>query len=217
MELLIVLTLVAVLAAGVVILLNPVSIINKGNDVARKKDLDDAKKMLEQYMADTGCYPQPTQVCMNGTNTNPCTICTKKQTTPFSYFTRDICDPRSTSYQYLYQTQKAGPVVATCPTWFRIYSVLDSPYNAQEDVWGCKTGGCGVSPSYGYDYLVASPGAPTDGTSTTLWYCFTNNDCTNCGTYDNCTDINNSCSGLYLYPGKASCCSSNNPNSRFCS
>jgi len=218
MELLIVVSLLAVLATSAIVLINPISIINRGNDTARRKDLDDAKKMLEQYMTDTGCYPQPTQVCMNGTNTTPCTICTKKQATKFSYFTKDICDPKSASAQYLYQTQKSGALVSACPTWFRIYSVLESAYNAQEDMWGCKTGGCGdVSTSrYGYSYLVGSPGAPNDTVSTSNWFCFTNNDCDNCTPYESCIAISSPCYEKSLYANKDTCCIEHNPRSQNC-
>jgi len=184
MELLIVVCILIILSTGVVILINPISIINKGTDTARKKDLDDAKKMLEQYMNDTGCYPKPTQVCIDGNNTSgTCHICTKEQSPSFSYFTKDICDPRHGIADYLYQTETIPgykppggvwipPAVSACPKWFRIYSVLDSVYSAAEDIWGCKKGGCGVSPYYGYSYLVTSPGAPSETIFAGDWGCY---------------------------------------------
>jgi len=219
-EILIVVSIITVLSAGVIVLTNPLAIINKGNDTARKKDLDDAKKMLEQYMNDTGCYPQPTQVCLEGTNVSPCHICTKQQTAQFNYFEKDICDPKNGSMQYLYQTEtafvyKVGYVVKSCPTWFKLFSILDSTYNASEDIWGCKAGGCGVAPSYGYSYLVTSPNAPTDQIASSNWYCYTN-DCIQCSPYENCTLPSNDCYGRELYPSRTSCCTQHDPSSPYC-
>jgi len=154
MELLIAVSISIVLSVGLIVLIKPLSLIQKGNDILRKKDLDDAKKAFEQYMTDTGCYPQPTQICKEGTNVSSCHICTKGQSPQFSYFTRDICDPKQGSLQYLYQTEKIGSVVVPCPKWFKIFSILDSAYNAADDIWGCGKGKC-----YGYNYVVTSPGA----------------------------------------------------------
>ena len=106
MELLVVVCIFTVLSVGLVLLINPLSVINKGNDITRKKDLDNAKKMLEQYMNDTGCYPKPTQVCADGGTSSTCHICTKDQSPSFSYFTKDICDPRhGGGVDYLYETK----------------------------------------------------------------------------------------------------------------
>lgn len=217
MELLIVVSVMAVLFAGLILLINPITIINRGNDVARKKDLDDAKKMLEEYMADTGCYPQPTQICINGSNTSPCNICTKQQSAQFSYFAKDICDPKQGgSLHYLYKTETVlvpgiGYEVTACPKWFYLFSVLDSAYIAADDPWGCKKGGCGVSPSYGYSYVVTSPGAPTDAIASVNWYCYLSqfDRCVQCTPYENCTSQGNACYGKDLYPVRSSCCSAN--------
>ncbi len=216
MELLIVVSVLTVMFIGLIAAINPMAMINRAYDGARKKDLDDAKKMLEQYMADTGCYPQPTQVCIEGNNNSDCSLCTKKQSTKFSYFTKDLCDPKTPSTEYMYQPETVlnpgiGYEVPSCPLWFRIYSVLDSAYNAQEDVWGCKKGGCGVSPSYGYSYLVTSPGAPLDNIVSNNWYCYLSqfNRCAQCTPYENCTTLGNACYGKTLYPIRSTCCSEN--------
>lgn len=213
-ELLIIISLISIFFVGVIVAINPIAIINRGYDSARKKDLDDAKKMLEQYMTDTGCYPQPTQICIEGKNNSNCHICTKKQSPKFSYFTKDICDPKAGQMDYLYQVDttmvyKVGQVVSACPKWFRLYSVLNSAYDKANDVWGCGNGGCGVSPSYGYSYLVTSPGAPVDGIISSTWFCYLdiNNACNPCGTYDNCNLPTNDCQGKELFPTKQNCCS----------
>lgn len=220
MELLIVVAIFIVLFSGMMLLINPLTIINRGNDVARKKDLDDAKKMLEQYINDTGCYPQPTQLCMEGNNAINCHICTKAKSPRFTYFTKDICDPRhGGTIDYLYQTEgawvnKVGYVVSACPKWFKIFSVLDSKYNAAEDIWGCKKGGCGVNPTYGYSYLVTSPGAPTDNVASSNWYCYLGqfNRCVQCSPYENCILPTNDCYGKDLYPIRQNCCTDHSLN-----
>jgi len=213
MEVMIVLTLVSVLSVFLLVVINPWTLINRGFNANRKKDLDDAKKMLEQYINDTGCYPLPTQVCFEGTNTNPCHLCTKKQTTPFPYFTRDICEPREGNLDYLYEVDTSfekiiGNVVTTCPKWFKIFAIQEGAYNAAEDIWGCYAGGCGVYPLYGYRYLVNSPGAKMDTVATTGWYCHLEdiNKCVACTPYSNCTNPNNSCYGKELYPLRQTCC-----------
>ena len=61
-EILITVMVATILFTGLMVLLNPISLVQKGDNITRKKDLDDAKKALEQYMDDTGCYPQPTQI-----------------------------------------------------------------------------------------------------------------------------------------------------------
>lgn len=215
LEMLVTVAVIAALAFGVLVLINPMSIIYRGNDTTRKKNLDDARKMLEEYIADTGCYPQPTQVCKEGNNLNNCHICTKQQPGQFSYFTRDICDPKSTQLSYMYQVEKNGAAPAACPKWFRIFSVLESAYNPDEDVWGCKKGGCGVFPQYGYSYLVTSPGAPTDQIASSNWYCYTT-DCIQCTPYENCISPSNDCYGKELYPLRQTCCNAHNPSSPFC-
>ena len=216
LEMLVTVAVIAALAIGVLILINPLSIINRGNDASRKKNLDDAKKALEEYMADTGCYPQPTQICTEGTNINNCHICTKQKADQFSYFKKDMCDPKAEQLPYMYRVEKYGGAPAVCPKWFHIYSVLESAYNAAEDLWGCKKGGCGVPPQYGYSYLVTSPGAPVDNMTATNWFCFVQNDCTNCGVYENCSSPSNECYEQLLYPSKTLCCNSNDPNSPYC-
>lgn len=229
-EILITVTVITVLFAGVIALINPVRIIEKGNNTARKKDLDDAKKMLEEYMTDTGCYPQPTQICTEGTNTNGCHICTRGQSAPFSYFAKDICDPRhggAPDYQYEIETvlqpkdvahgiPVSSWIPATCPKWFRIYSILDGPYNADEDIWGCKKNGCGISPLRGYGYMVMSPGAPSTGYATSNWYCYANGDCTQCTPYENCITPGGECYGQELYAARTTCCALHDRSSPYC-
>jgi len=220
LELLIIIALFAVLSVVAIVLLNPMSLVKRATDVTRKKELDDAKKMLEQYMSDTGCYPKPTQICAQNAPGGSCNFCANGKTTQFSYFTKDVCDPRHGISDYLYETEitevpKSSPIAASCPKWFRIYSVLDSAYDEATDVWNCSEGGCGIAPNYGYDYLVTSPGAPTTTISTNDWYCYTT-DCTNCYSFENCHTVGNDCVGKVLYPSKQSCCAQHNPNSPNC-
>lgn len=209
-------TIIILLAIGLIMAINPGMLIKRGNDITRKRDLDSAKKALEEYVNDNGCYPQPTQICTNGNNGNNCILCGKDLDPKFTYFDgKNICDPKHGTSDYMYQTEAAGLIVASCPKFFRIYSVLESPYHAQEDVWGCKVGGCGVLPYYGYSYLVTSPGAPIENIVSQNWYCYTN-DCIQCTPYERCVSQVSDCYGKTLYPYMNACCVANDPNSRNC-
>lgn len=222
LEILVVFTIFTMLSVVIIFVIKPISIVNRAIDIGRKRDLDDAKKILEQYLSDTGCYPQPTQICMEGTNTSPCHICTKAQHPFFSYFTRELCDPRHGTSDYLYQTDtylipKVGYFTSSCPKWFHIFTVLDSvsinddSYDPAQDIWGCKKGGCGVNPLYGYDYLVTSPGGPSDSVATSNWYCYLSQygRCVQCTPYENCVSSGNDCYGKMLYPMRQTCCTAN--------
>ena len=91
-ETLLVITVVAVLAVGVITLLDPNVLIGRGYDTARKYDLSVLKKKFEEFNNDTGCYPRLDQVCYQGgkngtlnlvnTNITSCVICGKVSGSP---------------------------------------------------------------------------------------------------------------------------------------
>lgn len=59
-ELLIVITVIGILAGGLIVILNPIGQIQKANDAKRKSDLSQIQKVLEQYYNDKGKYPANT-------------------------------------------------------------------------------------------------------------------------------------------------------------
>lgn len=56
-ELLTVITIIAVLAGGLVVAINPLSQIQRSRDAQRKSDLEQVQRGLEQYYNDTNAYP----------------------------------------------------------------------------------------------------------------------------------------------------------------
>lgn len=56
-ELMVVIGIIGVLAGGLLVVINPISQINKANDTKRKNDLDNLRKALELYYQDFGEYP----------------------------------------------------------------------------------------------------------------------------------------------------------------
>lgn len=56
-ELLVVIAVLGVLAAGMVVLINPAGQIQKSRDAQRKSDLEQIQRLVEQYYNDNGKYP----------------------------------------------------------------------------------------------------------------------------------------------------------------
>lgn len=59
-ELLVVVALIGILAAGLIMVVDPKGQINKANDARRKSDLAQVQRALETYYQDFGRYPQST-------------------------------------------------------------------------------------------------------------------------------------------------------------
>ena len=66
-ELLIVVSILGILAASVLLTLNPFAQIQKANDAKRKADLTQVQKALEVYYQDYGEYPDSSPQASNGT------------------------------------------------------------------------------------------------------------------------------------------------------
>lgn len=211
MELLIVVSLIAILVIAGLALLNPFAQIGKAYDSRRKHDLGALQKAFEDYYNDKGCYPPPTAVCYPNTQTgyNPlsdtkCYICGNETGSPdFSpYLARLPCDPQHSQKKFLYQIDNS-----TCPKWYRLYSELSSPWSGAQDITGCGVDGCGPAPNYGYDYAATSPNISVE--KTPYFYCYTTSSpptCDNCsgrGSYEDCY-ANPSCTTVYAT--EALCC-----------
>ena len=65
LEILIVITIVLILAAALLVTLNPWEQTNKAHDVKRKTELTQLSKALEDFYNDHQCYPKANQVCFN--------------------------------------------------------------------------------------------------------------------------------------------------------
>jgi len=153
LEILITVTLLVILAIAFLVILNPIAQINKGQDSKRKHELAQLNKEFEDFYNDKNCYPKPAEVCYNAGAGTTCNICGSETTSPsFSpYLSRLPCDPRQPLKKYLYQVDST-----TCPTWYRIYTTLSYQSDPIIVSVGCQYG-CGLPPSYNYNYGVSSP------------------------------------------------------------
>jgi len=228
MELLIIISLIALLAAIVLILFNPWQQIGKSYDVKRKHDLNELRKAFEDYYNDKGCYPTGNVICYNTPKEDKkgvgqgatlvgysCNICGNEAAPPqfssfSSYISRLSCDPEHSRKDYLYQYD---PV--PCPSWYRIYADLNIESDTESVDLGCPLGGCGLkyppapTPQYGYDYGVSN----TNLEVSNVYNCIdSGNICNTCNTYDECI-VDPGCPNKSKIYGSLGLCCVNNPGS----
>jgi len=207
LEVMIVMMLLVLLIIGVLAFFKPQEQIAKAKDAKRKNDLNELRKVFEDWYSDKGCYPKKSEVCYNDLSGTTCEICTSQVGSPSleAYTKAVVCDPEPSLKNYLYEIN--GDV--NCPAAFLVYTKLSSVYTKENDPYNCTAlHACGPSPFFGYDYLVLSSNAtiPIAGN----FYCLTNqNKCGGCGTYNACAweVTRGTCSSIYV--SKSSCCSSN--------
>lgn len=170
MELLIVIALIALIAAGLMVLINPMQQFAKSHDAKRKLELDTLRKAFEDYYNDRGCYPKPEEVCydqpqnvcdtLKTTTSRVCHICGLESTpTEFSKFSPYLnslpCDPQHPSKDYLYQVEikcDRDPDVcaesvlncSVCPKWYKIFTDFSTKNDKDSANTGCYEGGCGL-------------------------------------------------------------------------
>lgn len=124
-EILIVMTIIIVMAALLTGSLDPAALTNKAFDAKQKKDIARIKVAFEEYMNDTGCYPDYELVAelMDADNC---------KTGVFSPWLSDwICDPIGQPYKIAIEEGVCGlpggcsnitPVA--CPSWFKVMTQL---------------------------------------------------------------------------------------------
>ena len=134
-ELLIVLSIIAILAALIISLFS--SQILKGNDAKRKGDLDRIKIAAEEYEKDHNCYPKSIS----------CGVHPDQEVYP--YLNNVPCDP-ITNVSYVYTNDNN----LTCPAWFKIFTVLENTQDTSATP--------GIGPHGAYNYDVASANAPAN-------------------------------------------------------
>lgn len=219
MEILIVVALLVILATALLVTLNPMAQINKGQDSKRKHELTQLNKVFEDYYNDKGCYPKTSEICYPSTESgyNPsedtkCYLCGNISGSPQInvYLSLLPCDPQQPTKKYLYQVDNNS-----CPFWYRIYTDLSlSNYvnndPATEEV-GCYSQSCGPAPDYSYDYGVSSPNIDLEK-AINFAYCATSG-CNACGSYQDCLnfEISKFCQGVQRIVPVASCGESNCP------
>jgi four helix bundle suffix protein len=177
MEILIVVSLLAIIAVAAFTLLNPVQQIRKAWDSKRKNELSQLRKVLEDWYNDKNCYPKPSEICYDPSTTPlsdgtyTCHICGKSLS---PYLAKLPCDPQHPKKQYLYQTNSLS-----CPNFYRIYTRLSIGTDPEIKVVGCYPF-CGpVNEPISYNYVVTSPNTkPENNISGQLYYCSGINNCT---------------------------------------
>lgn len=160
LELLIVVSLIAILATTAIILINPIKQIQKGWDSQRKNDMATTKKILEDFYSDKQCYPKASEICYDtpqqlADNSYICHICGNESSSPSlsPYINKVLCDPQHSTKPYLYHVENN-----TCPKSYLIYTKLSNTQDSAITEVGCQ-GGCGTASSpvdYTYNYCVSS-------------------------------------------------------------
>lgn len=117
-ELLIVMTILAILVVSMVAAINPAALANKGQDAEMKKDLLRIRVAFEEYYSDNGCFPTQAKVDELMLKEN----CNKPIFSPWlpSWF----CGPGDDPY-------KIAVDQSVCPKW---YKVLANLRNKKDDV-----------------------------------------------------------------------------------
>lgn len=167
MEILITITLIALVGATVPMTLNFKKQVDRSNDTKRKSELNMMRSLFEEYYNDKKSYPRPDEICYDyasigstryidslGINTScVCHICGSKITTLSSdnktlinYLKEIPCDPNSTAvttdnsrdYIYNYDCDNGS----ANPQWYKIYAKLKATDDPAINDVGCALG-CG--------------------------------------------------------------------------
>ncbi|MFA5828222.1 MAG: prepilin-type N-terminal cleavage/methylation domain-containing protein [Candidatus Shapirobacteria bacterium] len=147
-ELLIVMSIIALMSVIIIGIINPIALVNKGKDARRKKDLSRIKTAFEEYYNDKGCYPNQAKVdeLQNPVNCDSGII--------FSpWLTPWPCDPDGDPYEIIVDSS------SSCPDEYRAYAYLE--FLADRDIpvgWG-GISGAGAYTSSPVNYGVSSPNA----------------------------------------------------------
>lgn len=136
-ELLIVITMITFLA--LIIIGGFRSQIFKGKDARRKSDIKKIQIAVEEYEKDNDCYPDTSIIiCTPGDGLRP-------------YLDKIPCDP-ATQLSYVYEIESKA-----CPSWYRVYSMLENKEDKDIEKVGCEDG-CG--PNSVFNYYAGSSNAP---------------------------------------------------------
>lgn len=177
METMIIVTIIAILAIGI-LFLNSRRPIFKSHDAVKKSDLNRIRIALEDYYEDHQCYP-------NASDLNSILSSCDYDPPAFfhSYITKVPCTPDTRQPYFGYV--EAGSL---CPQRYAIYTYLTNktdPVIAEE---GC-TNGCG--PGSSYNYGISSPNITAAQVYTPdqpFFYCPSNSDTPNCNRWVPSTD-----------------------------
>lgn len=166
-ELIVTMTLIALLAVVTIGFINPLKQIQRSWDGKRKGELTTLSRVFEDFYNDKNHFPLPADVCFD-TPSSPridtygktacyCQICGNKNGSPtFSPYVPQLpCDPQSPQKEYLYDYDCS----TASPHWFRVYTKLSVTDNQDIKRVGCRAG-CGPAPDFAYNYAVFSNTEP---------------------------------------------------------
>lgn len=159
-ELLIVITILAVLGLSVLIAINPMLQIFKGYDTRRKDDLSKIKTAFEAYYSDHDCYPSLDIIQTCGSNalepylsSIPCDPTTKQPYTTYMNINESTtCPQQFIVYSKLSNTKDPeGNRIAYCPSTISQFSPNASYADTVrgcsgqqicDTLYGCRDGAC---------------------------------------------------------------------------
>jgi len=107
-ELLIVISILAIMVAILIGTLNPIALVNRASDSRRKNDLDKIKIAFEAYYADKGIYPMAQGVLLWNVAGN----CGKEIGQMKSYLKTLPCDPTKNPYEIVIINNNTFKVIA---------------------------------------------------------------------------------------------------------
>lgn len=109
-ELLVVMSILAIMVAIVSATLNPIALVNKARDSRRKNDLNKIKIAFEAYFANKGSYPTTDEVSgVSGWNKRE--NCNKEISQMKSYLRTLPCDPKGTPYEIIIINSKTFKII----------------------------------------------------------------------------------------------------------
>jgi len=150
-EILVVMSILAVMTVILIGILNPVVLIGRANDSRRKSDLNKIRTAFEEYFNDKGEYPSTTDVYQWNVAAN----CGKSIDEMKKYLSSWPCDPKKQPYRI---------AINTNPRWFKIVTNLENKSDKNIPVDWYKEG---TYPTSNFNKVEANYGVSS---SNVLWY-----------------------------------------------
>lgn len=165
-EILIVIGIIGILAAGLLLMINPQRQLGKAFDGKRKEDLSRMKKTFEDFYTDRSRYPRGDEVCYDSNSSSridaegntacTCKMCGQRSKGALKLYTAQLaCDPESPNKDILYDYD----CFDDSPQWYRMYVKLNA-LDAEGQSLSCQltngNGTCGPSSEKNYSYGVTS-------------------------------------------------------------
>ena len=149
-ELMIVVSILAIMATILVGIINPIAQIQKASDARRKKDLGRIRVAFEEYYNDKGCYPSGA-LLIQLQDKNNCST----NITGFTQLSPWVCDQvTGLPYGVTVESETA------CPKWFRVFAELENTKDAAIPAgWASRIGvhlGNGQYTNINYNFGVSS-------------------------------------------------------------